>query len=347
MAVERKLVSENKKRVMMREFLHEETARAGFGGAEINRTPMGIRINLVADRPGFVIGRRGSTIKKLTSELAEKFDLEDPQIEVQESNNANLNPQIMAQKLADALERGWHFRRAGHSTLRRIMEAGAKGAQIIMRGKVSGGRARIEKFTDGHIKHCGETAERYMKTGFAVATKKLGTTGVTVRIMDPRAKLPDEIEVVDQAPADLEAPEPETEEEPETEDLEEPEPETEEEEPEAEPEPDEAEDDLEEPETEAEPEHEPETEPEPEPEAEEGEPEAEPAPEAEPEPSTLEGDLVDLAGVGPAKADALREAGFESLDDVRSAAEEDLTEVSGVGPALAEKIKQSVNELEE
>lgn len=330
MAVERTLVEEHKKRVMMREFLHQETARAGFGGAEINRTPMGIRINLVADRPGFVIGRRGSTIKKLTSELAEKFDLDDPQIEVQESENPNLNPQIMAQKLADALERGWHFRRAGHSTLRRIMEAGAKGAQIIMRGKVSGGRARIEKFTDGHIKHCGETAERYMKSGFAVATKKLGTAGITVRIMDPRASLPDEIEVVDKAPADLEPPEPEPEEEAEP-DLTEPEPE-------AEPEP--------EPEAEPEPETEEEAEPEPEPEPEPGTDEVEPEPDEAPEPATLEGDLVDLAGVGPAKADALREAGFETLDDVRKASEEDLTEVSGVGPALAEKIKGSVNELE-
>ena len=85
MAVERKLIREHKKRVAVREFLHRETERAGFGGAEITRTPMGTRIHLVTERPGFVIGRRGETIKKLTTNLHDRFGLDNPQIEVAES----------------------------------------------------------------------------------------------------------------------------------------------------------------------------------------------------------------------------------------------------------------------
>jgi large subunit ribosomal protein L32e len=57
-------------------------------------------------------------------------------------------------------------------------------------------------------------------------------------------------------------------------------------------------------------------------------------------------DLTDISGVGPAKADALREAGYESVDDVRRASQSDLAEVSGIGNALAARIKADVGGLE-
>ena len=101
----------------------------------------------------------------------------------------------MAEKLAEALQRGWHFRRAGHSTVRRIMKAGAKGCQIIIAGKLTGARHRTEKFTQGHVKYCGETAKQVMNRGFAVAKLKAGVLGVKVNIMKPDAKLPDEISI--------------------------------------------------------------------------------------------------------------------------------------------------------
>jgi small subunit ribosomal protein S3 len=195
MAVERKLVDEHVRRVMVREYLKKETERAGFGGVDIQRTPMGTRITLIAERPGFVIGRRGATIKKLTEDLQTRFRLDNPQIDVQEDPNPSINASIMAMKLAEALERGWHFRRAGHSTMTRIMDGGAKGCQIVISGKITGGRSRREKFTSGHIKHCGEPALQWMDVGHATARKKLGCIGVKVAIMNPNARLPDEVEV--------------------------------------------------------------------------------------------------------------------------------------------------------
>jgi hypothetical protein len=103
--------------------------------------------------------------------------------------------QIMAEKLANALERGWHFRRAGHSTVRRIMESGAKGCQVVIAGKLTGQRHRTEKFKAGHIKFCGQAKLDWMQQGFSVAKLKPGIMGITVQIMDPEAKLPDEIEI--------------------------------------------------------------------------------------------------------------------------------------------------------
>ncbi|MCD6383074.1 MAG: 30S ribosomal protein S3, partial [Thermoplasmata archaeon] len=203
MAAERKFVKENVRRVLLKEYLMKETERAGFGGLNIVRTPLGTSISLLVERPGMVIGRKGQFIKKLTYEVENRFKFENPQIDVQQDRNPNLNPLIMAQKLANALERGWHYRRAGHSTLRRIMEAGAKGCLIIIAGKLTGQRHRTEKFKAGHIKFCGEPAEKLIKKGRAIAKKKLGVIGVTVIIMPPDAKLPDEVNIKDATIADL------------------------------------------------------------------------------------------------------------------------------------------------
>src|SRR5688572_33217687 len=115
MAVERKFVKEAVNRLLVKDFVQQETQRAGYGGLEIQRTPLGTRVNIIAERPGMVIGRRGSTINQLTQDLSRKYGLENPQISVEEPNyNPGLNAQIMAYKMAESLERGWHFRRCGH-----------------------------------------------------------------------------------------------------------------------------------------------------------------------------------------------------------------------------------------
>ncbi|MEW5760031.1 MAG: 30S ribosomal protein S3, partial [Candidatus Thermoplasmatota archaeon] len=100
-----------------------------------------------------------------------------------------------AQKLADAIEKGWHFRRAAHATVRRIMDAGAKGCQVIISGKLTGARHRSEKFREGHIKYCGETRSRWMRDGYAVALTKPGIIGIKVQIMIPDAKLLSDVEI--------------------------------------------------------------------------------------------------------------------------------------------------------
>ncbi len=192
---DKRIIVENVRRVLLKEYLMNETRRAGFGGLDIQRTPMGTRVTLLAERPGLVIGRKGSAIKSLTEAVEQRFRFDNPQIEVQEVASPALNAQIMAEKLANALERGWHFRRAGHSTVRRIMEAGAKGCLVVIAGKLTGQRHRTEKFKAGHIKYCGEPRNLWMDLGFASAKLKPGIIGVTVEIMDPRAKLPDEVEI--------------------------------------------------------------------------------------------------------------------------------------------------------
>jgi len=213
MTVVKEMLKERVRRVQVHDYVQKQTTRAGFGGLSIQRTPLGTHVRISAERPGLVIGRKGSDIQRLTDELERKFGYENLQVEAGEVNRFALNPLIMAAKVANALERGWNYRRAGNSMLQRIMDAGARGCQITIAGKLTGLRHRTEKFLSGHIKFCGETALELMDVGIAQAKLKPGTIGVKVAIMKPNAKLPDEIEVVKPELPAVEAPEEESSEE--------------------------------------------------------------------------------------------------------------------------------------
>ncbi|MFD1585624.1 30S ribosomal protein S3 [Halorientalis brevis] len=199
MADEHQFIEDGLQRTQIDEFFADELGRAGYGGMDVAKTPMGTQIVLKAEKPGMVIGKGGKNIRKVTTELEERFDLEDPQIDVQEVEEPDLNARIVADRLANALERGWYFRKAGHTTIDRIMEAGALGAEIVLSGKVTGARSRVEKFNRGYIKHNGEPAEEIVDHGQGVAVMKLGTIGVDVKIIPPNAQLPDDFQIYEDA----------------------------------------------------------------------------------------------------------------------------------------------------
>ncbi|MGM0770630.1 MAG: 30S ribosomal protein S3 [Halobacteriota archaeon] len=191
MAVEKKFVQDGFVKASMDEYFAKQLSRAGYGGMDLNRTPMGTQITIYAEKPGMVIGKAGKVIRKLTREVDRIYDLDNPQIDAQEVKKPELNAQMMASRLASSIERGWYFRKAGHNTMRAIMNNGALGCEIVISGKLTGARSRVEKMVSGYIKHAGKPAEDIVDNGFAVAVKKLGTLGCSVRIIHPDAVLPD------------------------------------------------------------------------------------------------------------------------------------------------------------
>jgi len=191
----RRIIDRNVERQLVKEFLMDNTKKAGFGGLDIRRTPNGTEVTIKAERPGMVIGRKGKIINDLQKRLSEEFSIENPRLKVDEVEDPALNAQVMAEKIASAMERGWYYRRAGHSAALNIMEAGARGVIIVLAGKLTGSRNRTQKFIRGHVKYCGETAIEHMNKGYAVCIKKLGTIGVNVAIMRKGTKLPHEITI--------------------------------------------------------------------------------------------------------------------------------------------------------
>ncbi len=197
MAIERYFIRENVKEMLIDEYLEKELRRAGYGGIDIKKTPLGTKVTIFAASPGYVIGRGGRKIRELTRLLEKKFNLENPQIEVEEIKNPYLSAKVQAVRLAQALERGIHFRRAAYSAIRAIMRNGARGVEIRLSGKLTGERAKSVRFYQGYLAKVGNPAETLVSKGYAQAGLKLGVIGVKVSIMPPDAKLPDEIEVIE------------------------------------------------------------------------------------------------------------------------------------------------------
>jgi len=202
--IEKDFVVEGLRRTRIDEFLEKELERAGYGGMDVQVTPMGTMVVVYAERPGMVIGRGGKTVRAITQKLKNKFDLENPQVEVKEVDVPELNPKIMAHKIAAMLQRGMHFRRVAYTTMRRIMAAGAQGVEVTISGKIRGARSATAKFTDGYIKKCGEPSTKHVREGFATVQLKPGVLGVYVRIMPPDVVLPDKVDI--EAPKVQEAP---------------------------------------------------------------------------------------------------------------------------------------------
>jgi len=194
--IEKDFVTEGLKRTKIDEYLEDELERAGYGGMDVQVTPLGTMVVVYAERPGMVIGRGGKTVRAITQTLKNDFGLDNPQVEVKEVDVPELNPKIMAYKIASMLQRGMHFRRVAYSTIRRIMGAGAQGVEVTISGKIRGSRSAVAKFVEGYIKKCGEPSTRFVKEGFATVQLKPGVLGVFVRIMPPEAVLPDKVDIL-------------------------------------------------------------------------------------------------------------------------------------------------------
>lgn len=194
--IEKDFVTEGLKRTRIDEYLEKELERAGYGGMDVQITPLGTMVLVYAERPGMVIGRGGKNVRTITNTLKNEFGLDNPQIEVKEVDVPELNPKIMAYKIANMLQRGMHFRRVAYSTIRRIMGAGAQGVEVTISGKIRGSRSAVAKFVEGYIKKCGEPSIRLVEEGFATVQLKPGVLGIYVRIMPPETVLPDSVEIL-------------------------------------------------------------------------------------------------------------------------------------------------------
>ena len=184
MAIEKTFVKEGIKESQVENFLRQRFERAGYSHTEIQRTPVGTRIIVYAHKPGLVIGRSGRRVNELTEEIKKKFGFENPLIDVREVREPMLDANIVASRIAAALERGINYKRVCNFYLDKVMDAGAIGVQINVSGKLAGvERSRFQKFRQGFVAHSGDYAEKFVDKGYAQAMLKPGIAGVQVKIM--------------------------------------------------------------------------------------------------------------------------------------------------------------------
>jgi small subunit ribosomal protein S3 len=201
MSIVKRFISEAMKNAEIDEFLQKKLERAGYGGVNLSKTPLGTHVVVYAMRPGLVIGRGGETIRELAAILEQNFKVANPQISVSEIEVPELNAYVVASRVTSALQKGIHFRRAGFWAMNQVMEAGALGCEIVISGKLRTERARFEKFRAGYFPRCGEPALRWTRKTEAHVQLKAGMFGVRVKIMPPDAQFPDKIKILTELPS--------------------------------------------------------------------------------------------------------------------------------------------------
>jgi len=194
MSAVKNVIKNNFRNMELNEFLATSLKDAGYGGVEVQKTPVGARITVYVTRPGLVIGRKGTGIKDLMAKLEQKFGLQNPQISVLEVISPELNPNIMCNRIAQLIERGTAFRRAAMWSLNTIMNAGALGVEVEISGKLRTERAHFEKHTIGVVPKSGDMAGHIVNTGITHVLTKMGLMGIQLRIAS-RAALPQEFEL--------------------------------------------------------------------------------------------------------------------------------------------------------
>src|SRR3989338_1417868 len=197
--IERKFVAQKIKEYEIQEYLSSSLKNVGHSHTKMVKTPLGEKIVIYASRPGLVVGKKGQNIKLLTTTLKKRFNLENPQIEISEVDNPNLDAGIVAEKIVDSMEHfGLNkFKAIGHKVMSDVMNSGALGIEIIVSGKVPSDRAKSWRFDSGYLKKCGELAIVRVRKANLQAQLKTGIIGVKVSIMPPDLKLPDDISIID------------------------------------------------------------------------------------------------------------------------------------------------------
>lgn len=192
--IERRFIEEKVKENRIKKFIEREVARCGYSNSELQRTPLGMKIIIWSSKPGLVVSKQGKKIKGIQKKLEKKFKLENLQMEIREIENPDLDPQIIAERVANLIERleTNRFKAIGHRNLQKIMLAGAKGAEIVISGKVPSARARSWRFKAGYLPKCGDITKKVL-TGFKIASPKSGIVGVKVSILPSDVRMPDEV----------------------------------------------------------------------------------------------------------------------------------------------------------
>ena len=167
----------------LRKYLLKTLYSAGVPKVEIERDTKRVRINIHCAKPGMVIGKQGAEIQKLKAICAKKLgkDVNEVFINIIEIKQPDLNATLVAQSIAQQLERRVAFRRAVKGAIRNTMRLGARGIKVMVSGRIGGAEiARSETYKEGTIPL--QTIRADIDYGTAEAATTYGRLGVKVWI---------------------------------------------------------------------------------------------------------------------------------------------------------------------
>lgn len=165
----------------VRDYVKKKLYMAGISRILIERAANDqLRLTILAGKPGMIIGRSGAGIDELKGDL-EKLTKKNISINIVEVRRSELDAQLTAESIAQALERRIAFRRAMKQAIGRTMKAGSKGIKVVLSGRLGGAEiARSEHYHEGTIPL--QTLRADIDYGFAEANTTYGKIGVKVWI---------------------------------------------------------------------------------------------------------------------------------------------------------------------
>lgn len=164
----------------VRKYIKEKLYQAGVPKVEIERAANRVKVSIHAAKPGIVIGRGGTEVEALRKEL-EKMTGKQISVNIVEVKKPELDAQLVAESVAQQLERRVSFRRAMKQTVQRTMRQGGQGIKISCSGRLAGAEiARTEWYSEGKVPL--HTLRADIDYGFAEANTTYGKIGVKVWI---------------------------------------------------------------------------------------------------------------------------------------------------------------------
>lgn len=196
--IERKFVRAKMDDYKIKNYLKNRLVNSGFSDAEIEKTPIGTRVIINASKPGLIVGKGGSQVNEISRELIEKFKLENPQVEINEIKDPELDPNIIAERVVQQLIRfgKTRFKAIGYKTLQKMLSSGAVGAEVVISGRIPGQRHKTWRFKGGRLPKSGYVSDHLVKRGFRDIKWNQGSIGITVKILTPDVKTPDDFKLV-------------------------------------------------------------------------------------------------------------------------------------------------------
>ena len=164
----------------LRKFVKQKLYHAGVSRIEIERSAKRIRLRIYTARPGIVIGKKGAEIAQLKKEV-EQLTVSEVLIDIQEVRKPEIDAQLVAENVANQLERRVAFRRAMKRAVQSSLRFGALGIKVICAGRLGGAEiARTEWYREGRVPL--HTLRADIDYGTAEARTTYGLVGVKVMI---------------------------------------------------------------------------------------------------------------------------------------------------------------------
>ena len=187
LSTKKKFVADGVFYAELNELFTRELAEDGYAGVEVRTTPHRTELILRATRTQNVLGENNRRIRELTSIVQKRFDFADGAVELyaERVQNRGLCAQAQAESLKFKLLGGLAVRRACYGVVRFVMEASAKGCEVIVTGKLRGQRAKGMKFGDGYMIKTGHAGQVYTDMAVRHVLMRQGVIGIRVSIMLP------------------------------------------------------------------------------------------------------------------------------------------------------------------